>query len=50
MKFLETLNDKLGVVVDSISDKNSILINEDTYFEQTITFVELIEMFERCEG
>jgi len=49
MNFLNVLNDKLGVVVNDIADRHSILINEDTFFEQYISFAELIEMFERCE-
>ena len=50
MNFLEILNDKLGVVVSDIINDHLIVINEDTYFEQIITFAELIEMFERCES
>jgi hypothetical protein len=47
---LGKLNMKFGVVVNNIIDRNTILINEDTYFEQYISFADLFELFERIEG
>ena len=44
---MEKLQNSLGVVVNEIMDRNSILINEDTYFEQIVTFNELVEMYIR---
>ena len=47
MNFLEKLEQKLGVVVNNIIDRHTILINEDTYCEQYISFDDLVYMYER---
>ena len=50
MNFLQVLEQKLGIEVNQIIDRNLILINEDTYFEQYVSFDDLIYMYERCSS